>query len=166
MEMNDRKTTLERVRERLSYDPATGELRWRTSHRAGRLAGHTGVDGYVRVRFDYRNHYAHRLIWLLHYGKSPDHGMEIDHINGDRLDNRIANLRLASFTQNHWNSRARRDNTSGYKGTWLHKASGLWVARIKKNKKIHHLGYFKTPEEAHDAYKMAATRLHGEFAKW
>lgn len=93
-------------------------------------------------------------------------GMIADHKNHDTLNNRRYNLRIATTSQNTCNSGKRRNNTSGFKGVMLHPATGKWRARIKKNYKTIDLGCFKTPEEAHEAYKLAAKDLHGEFASW
>lgn len=87
----------------------------------------------------------------------------VDHINGDGLDNRRANLRSATHADNMRNSRRRSDNTSGYKGV---SASGWrWVARVYVDSRRLHLGTFASPEEAARAYDAAALELHGEFAR-
>jgi len=90
-------------------------------------------------------------------------GYVIDHINGSGLDNRRANLRLATVAQNAWNSK-KRNPRSGYKGVWLAKEKGLWRAAIFCNRKRKHLGYFKDKVDAARAYDKAATKLHKEFA--
>jgi len=90
-------------------------------------------------------------------------GYVIDHINGSGLDNRRANLRLATIAQNAWNSK-KRNPRSGYKGVWLAKDKGLWRAAIFCNRKRKHLGYFKDKVDAAKAYDKAATKLHKEFA--
>jgi hypothetical protein len=87
----------------------------------------------------------------------------IDHINGNGLDNRRANLRLATVAQNAWNSK-RRSPRSGYKGVWLDKDKRLWRAAIVCNRKRIHLGYFKTKTAAAQAYDAAAKKFHGQFA--
>lgn len=96
-----------------------------------------------------------------YYGEWP--AKSIDHINGVPDDNRIANLRLASYSQNGANSRQRRKNPRRLKGVVYHKTSGLWRAEITKDYKRTSLGYFRTEQEAHDAYVRAAKLLHGEF---
>jgi len=158
----------ERLRELLRYDAETGTLWWIArigSVVPGQQAGKAGNRGYVKLKIDRVYCVAHRVAWVLHHGHPIPRGMQIDHINGDRGDNRIANLRLATGSQNKWNAPAHKTNRSGFKGVTLHKASGLWVATIKANTTRHHLGYFRTPEQAHAAYKAAADRLHGEFAR-
>lgn len=120
--------------------------------------------------------YAARTLWLeggkkrtllMHraiLGLPPEDHRQCDHRNGNRLDNRRANLRPATLIQNHANAPMRRTNTSGYKGVRLHKFSGLWHARITLNYREISLGYFKTPEAADAAYRATAKRIHGEFA--
>ena len=96
---------------------------------------------------------------------APD-GMEVDHINGDCLDNRKANLRVCSHAENQRNSRVRKDNTSGYKGVCFNKKSKRWKAQIRigGGERLH-LGYFPTAEEASFAYNEAAKKHHGDFTK-
>lgn len=89
----------------------------------------------------------------------------IDHIDGNALDNRRDNLRLADHRQNGWNSAIKGNNTSGFKGVNLHRASGLWRARIRVGGEHMNLGYFKHPEQAAEAYRVAAQEHHGEFAR-
>jgi hypothetical protein len=88
----------------------------------------------------------------------------VDHINGNSFDNRRCNLRVCEPLENWWNAQRRSDNTSGYKGVSWSKSNGKWAARIKRNRKRIHLGYFVKAEEAYAAYCEAAQRLHGEFA--
>lgn len=95
----------------------------------------------------------------------PVDGMEIDHINGNGLDNRRPNLRLATSSQQNMNTRLRGNNRSGYRGVSYHTSVGYWRAVIWANGKEFFLGYYKTPEEAHVAYCGAAERLHGEFRR-
>jgi hypothetical protein len=101
----------------------------------------------------------HRLILC---AKSNLH---VDHIDGNGLNNRKENLRMATRSQNQYNSRRRVDNPSGYKGVRSYKDTGKWQARITANKKQYHLGYFDTAEEAHKAYCEASKKLHGEFSR-
>lgn len=92
-------------------------------------------------------------------------GLDTDHENGDGLDNRRANLRPATKSQNQANVGRRRHNTSGYKGVVWHARAGKWAAYVRHNDRPNYLGLFVTPEEAHAAYCEAAKRLHGEFAR-
>ncbi len=101
----------------------------------------------------------HRII-----AKTPDH-LYTDHINGNGLDNRKANLRFATNAENLRNQGARVNNKSGYKGVYWGKQSKRWEAKIAAFGKIYFLGRFDTPQEAHIHYCKAAKRLHGAFAK-
>ena len=89
----------------------------------------------------------------------------VDHINGDGLDNRRENLRLATKSQNAMNARKRSDNSSGYKGVTYHKQKNRWTAEIRVNKERIYLGCFTTPEDAYSAYCEAAKKHFGEFAR-
>lgn len=91
-------------------------------------------------------------------------GMSVDHINHDTLDNRKANLRLATTAQNNKNAPKRKDNKSGYKGVSWRRDKEKYQAKIKNDNVQHYLGYFDTPEEAALAYNKAAVQMHGEFA--
>lgn len=102
--------------------------------------------------------YMHRLI------AAPSGGEHVDHINGDKLDNRRANLRLCSPSENLCNKGPQCNNRSGFKGVSLHAASGRWSAQITRHGIHHYLGLFETPEVAAEEYNAAAIRLHGQFA--
>lgn len=104
----------------------------------------------------------HRLI-LKHHGFEMD-GLETDHRNRDRLDNRSKNLRPATTGQNQRNSKVRHANTSGYMGVNWYKNRGQWRAYIRYRRTQKHLGYFDNPKDAARAYDCAARELHGEFA--
>lgn len=89
-----------------------------------------------------------------------------DHVDTNSLNNRRSNLRLATYSENSWNSSKRSDNHSGFKGVYWKKGHRKWVATIMVHGKRKHLGYFDNPEEAHAAYCAAANELHGEFARF
>jgi hypothetical protein len=137
------------------YDPETGKL-WRE-------AGGPDGRGYVHVQFQGKRHLAHRVAWFLYYGNWPD--QMIDHINGNRSDNRIKNLRLASSSQNQLNRGKSTNNTTGHKGVSYHAKRRHWQAMISINGRNKFLGNFATAEEAADAYNKAALKHHGEFAR-
>jgi hypothetical protein len=145
----------------LTYDPDTGEFRWKVqrSNRApiGSIAGCSDKYGYIVVRVDGTLYKAHRLAWLYMYGEWPDG--QIDHINGIRTDNRIGNLRVLPQRHNAENRRwPSKNNKSGFLG--VRTMSHGYVAVITINGKGHNLGYFKKPEEAHQAYLKAKRELH------
>jgi hypothetical protein len=159
--------TAARVREIFDYDPISGELIWKVAtsskNPVGSIAGTIAGTGYRLVTVDSARFLAHRIVWLWNYGVMPPG--DIDHINRDKSDNRIENLRIATRPQNNSNSKRRRDNSSGYTGVTWHAQSGKWRALIHVNKKQKHLGLFSTPEEAYAAYCVAAKAVFGEFAK-
>lgn len=92
-------------------------------------------------------------------------GSQVDHKNGNRLDNRRLNLRLCQQLQNSWNSKKKSNNKSGFKGVYYEKARGKFRAKIRAGLRRIELGRFNTSEEAHQAYCVAAKKYHGEFAK-
>ena len=130
---------------------------------AGMAAGCVHPHGYLRISIDYRLYNAQRIAWLFINGKWPS--KNIDHIDGNRSNNKASNLRECNHVQNAANRKISISNTSGFKGVSQIKSTGKWAAFIKINGKSKNLGTFKTPEEAHEAYKSAADRLHGVFAK-
>lgn len=149
----------------LIFDPETGFFSRKDT---GKRTGIRGVK-YRKITlrsriFGNRTFTIHRLAWRAVHGPIPP-GLEIDHINGNSLDCRIVNLRLATTSQNHQNCRRPKSNTSGFKGvSWLESAK-KWRATICHQSKQHDLGLFDTPEKAHQAYVEAGKRLHGEFAR-
>ena len=150
----------QRLRELLDYDAETGRFVWRQANKrvkAGTVAGYVGNDGYVRIRASGTRFLAHRLAWFYVHGTWP--AGEIDHINGDRSDNRIANLRDVSRLTNRQNMRrAQADNRSGLLGVSL--TNNRCKASIRSGGKNHHLGYFASPEAAHAAYVAAKRQTH------
>lgn len=152
------KTNYARVNELLSYNSRTGILKWKIArsrwHVPGSVAGHLTYWGYSTIMVDGKSYYAHRLAWLLHTGKWPKN--QIDHINRVRDDNRIENLREATKSQNQINSGMYRNNKSGYRGVHFSKAANKWVAEIKRDGVIRHLGVFVTAKEASNKFMEAA----------
>lgn len=102
------------------------------------------------------------MAWLWTYGFLPEG--EIDHINGDKQDNRVSNLRLASRCENQMNVPITAANTSGIKGVCYNKLAKKWQAYIQANNQRHYLGVFSSKEKAAEAYRIAEENLHGEFA--
>lgn len=127
----------------------------------GQEIGSVGVRGYRRVSIDYTRFFLHRLIFLWHHGYMSN---EIDHINGDKTDNRIENLRSCTRSQNSCNKKIRRDNNTGVKGISWHKRSQKFIARVCYNGKRTHIGYFDDIEEARKSVQKCRDELHGIFA--
>lgn len=153
--------TAERLRELFYYEKETG-LFFRkvaiSNVKAGKLTGSKNTAGHMGFRVDKKMCLAHRLAWLYTYGKWPDG--QIDHINGQRSDNRIANLRDVSASINAQNTRLpRSDNKTGFLGVSWKACANKYVAQIQVNSKIKYLGLFADPLEAHKAY-IEAKRLN------
>jgi hypothetical protein len=154
---------IEELHRQLRYDAQTGKIFWRTGtpcYAPGREIGSGTSGGYRQVVINRCVIRAHRVAWALHYGHWPE--LQIDHINRDRTDNRIANLRLATNGQNARNRTAQSNNKCGLKGVSRHK--GRWRATIFANGKQRNIGYFDDPHEAHAAYRAVCDDVAGEFA--
>lgn len=142
-------------------NPMASASRWN-----GRLANKPAfttinTSGYLCGRVLNKTLMAHRVIWAIHNGSFPD--FEIDHINGDKMDNKLSNLRLATLTQNQHNTGLRATNSTGYKGVSFRKNQGRFTSSISVNSKSVHLGSFDTAELASEAYQIAAKRYHKDF---
>jgi len=153
--------TVEYVRHALNYNPDTGEFTRAVSTgpncRVGAVAGSIDRQGYRRISLLGKLRAAHQLAWLTHYGTPP--GADIDHINGNRSDNRIANLRLVDHSTNLENQRsARSDNKLGVLG--VRKRNSRFEARIWVKGKAQFIGTFDTCSAAEEAYKAEKRRLH------
>lgn len=160
--------TAEYVREILDYDPETGvfirKVRTaqcnRVGDRADKLVTNPLCYGYRDITIKGKKYRAHRIAWLHHYGEWPK--LEVDHINGEPGDNRIANLRDVSPRVNKENiHKARKHGVSGYLGVQWNGQTSSWVAKIVVNGKKKHLGTFADPAEAHQEY-LQAKRLYHE----
>lgn len=149
-----------------AYDEQTGLFRRKVKRGAGargKVAGCVNGDGYRVIGVDRVVYQAHHLVFVYVYGRWPV-GI-VDHANCDRLDNRLANLREATRGENLRNQGPHKDNRSGLKGVSFNARDNRWSARIMVDRKSISLGSFKTPEEASDAYRKAAEKYHGEFAR-
>ena len=152
---------LETIKSLLDYDPDTGIFRWKvtgTGRKVSKIAGCNG-QGYVSIRINYELLYAHRLAWYITYGYLPK---ELDHINRNKSDNRICNLRECNRSQNLANKLPYENRK--YKGVYFDKRRGKYQSQIKHNNKQYYLGTFKTSEAAARAYNAKALELYGEFA--
>lgn len=106
----------------------------------------------------------HRVIMERMIGRGLKVGEQVDHKDCDSMNNRRDNLRIATNLENARNASLRKDNVSGFKG--VTKQDNKWMARIRVNRKSIYLGYFSTPQEAHEAYCNAATFYFGDFARF
>lgn len=169
------------LRKILRYDPYSGHLYWlprpdsmfSTTKAANiwnkRYANKEALSALDKDGYKYgcvfgRKYRSHRIIWMIMTGSTPKE--QIDHINCIKIDNRWSNLREATCSENMRNKRIQPRNTSGYKGAYLHKASGKWISRITINKNVIYLGQYDCPIDAHNAYIEAAKIHHKEYARF
>jgi hypothetical protein len=165
------KLTQKELKEKYSYNSLTGEFTRLTSNnqvKVGAVANSKHHSGYIHIRFGKSKYQAHRLAWLYVYGEFPN-GM-LDHINGKRDDNRIANLRIASKSQNGINRNKSKSNTTGYRNVYFqeydvdgYKISKPYTTSCTLNGSYHFLGSYTTAEEASEVFEEFAKILHGEF---
>lgn len=171
--------TPEQLRELLRYEPNTGKLFWKERPLSMFSTGrHCNVwnaryrdkeaftatdEGYKQGTIFYKRYKAHRVAWAIHYGEWPNG--QIDHVNRNRSDNRIVNMRIATNAQNQWNVAVRKESAIGFKGVVKSRGGNGWYARISVNGVRKNLGYFFDPEDAHAAYCKAAKKYHGEFSR-
>jgi hypothetical protein len=156
--------TQERLLELFKYNPNDGSFERikTTAPKAIKgmvIFGSKNSSGYLLVSVDSKTFVAQRLAWIISNGDIQS-GLQIDHINRDRSDNRLCNLRLVTHMENGHNQKLRATNTSGYAGVYLHPQSKKWVASIMVNYKRINLGGFDTPEEASVAYVTAKEIYH------
>lgn len=155
------KHTFDEIAQVLRYDCETGNLYWITrpcrNVFPGDVAGAKTSTGYIQVSISKKLYKAHQIAWLLHYGSWPK--SNIDHINGDRMDNRISNLRDVDHFTNMQNQRnGAINNKSGFLG--VSPCNGRWKAEIFVGGKKKYLGTFDTPEIAHSAYVQEKRSSH------
>lgn len=159
--MATEKITRERLSATLSYDPDTGAFVRKVTcanNRAGTVAGGVNLKGYISIAIGRQRYLAHRLAWLYVHGKWPEG--QIDHINLDRTDNRIQNLRDVSHATNQQNqARPHSHNKLGVMGV-RRTATGAYAARITVNGKERYIGTYETPEAASAAYLKVKRELH------
>jgi hypothetical protein len=162
--------SVEQLRQWLEYDAETGAIVWRVK-RCGRAQTENAVRtpdryGYLNITVDRRPYRLHTVAWALHHGEWPPVGMEIDHINLCKTDNRICNLRLATKAQQRGNSAKLPNRSSKYKGVSWEKSRSVWHAAIEIAGRRRFLGRFKDENEAHVAYCRAADEIFREFARY
>ena len=158
--------SIEELRELFRLDEKTGRIYWlKTLSRKGASGREAGYfekgKGYRRVGIGNRNFRTHRIVFALYYGYWSEN--EIDHIDGNRGNNRPTNLREADRCQNLWNQKKRKSNTSGHKG--VHRYGNKWYAQLDVRKKIYRFGPFLDIRDAIAARETAAKVHHREFAR-
>jgi hypothetical protein len=164
--------TAEYVRSILDYNPETGVFTWRwrsdaqtrwNTHYAEQVAGSKNSNGYIIIHIGDRRYRAHRLAWLIATNAWPKN--LIDHIDMDRSNNRLSNLREATHSQNKANRCKPSHNKSGYKGVSWSRTTNKWLAQIVVDGRPIPLGRFDDVEEAAMAYAKAAREIYGEFSR-
>jgi HNH endonuclease/AP2 domain len=158
--------TPEEIRSYMEYDKSSGVVRWKVRRHGrggvinpGDAVGSVNAAGYLETRVNGYRDYVHRIAWALHYGAWPT--QNIDHIDGDKRNNRISNLRDCSQRVNVENQRiVSRNNTSGFTGVVWRADKKRWSALIQVDGKRKRLGGFDTPEQAHAAYLSAKRIMH------
>lgn len=147
------------------FEYRNGELYHRKAigpKKAGAKAGSRKADGVSHVRVEGSMQLVHRMVFLMHHGYLPE---MVDHINRDRSDNRIENLRAATHAQNAYNSIARVDSTSKIKNVTYNSRINKWQVRVAANKQRFYAGCFDTLEKAEKMAIELRNKLHGEFAR-
>lgn len=161
MRKNPPEITAERLREVLSYDPDTGVFIWKISTsqlRAGAIAACKTSKGYIRIKIDRQTYAAHRLAWFYVHGEWPKN--QLDHRNGIRDANWIANLREATNAENAQNRARRRDNKSGHPGIAWSTRERRWKVSIKAHGQARCVGSFEDLDKAVECRKAAKASLH------
>jgi hypothetical protein len=148
------------------FDYQDGQLFWKQKPNrkivVGSKAGRPKSNGYEVITINGSVYLSHRLVFLWHHGYLPDY---IDHIDGDKLNNRIDNLRECSLSQNQCNKKIGTNNTSGYKGVYFSNQNGKWQVGIQYKKRKYHGGLFDDVHEAGRAAEKLRNSLHKEFAR-
>lgn len=159
--------TQEELKTLLQYNPTTGDFTWLekaskySNIKVGEIADKLHAN-YKDISINNKRYKSHRLVWLYFYGNFPS--VMIDHIDCDRLNNKIENLRLATSSNNNWNRTLNSNTKTGVKGVRIHK-NGNYEGRIMCNKISYYLGVFETLEEAEEAVTVKRAELHGEYAR-
>lgn len=149
------------LRSLFDYVESTGQLTWKLRRgsraAAGNIAGTLKPNGYIAIHLNGQNFYAHRLIWMWAYGVWPD---TVDHINHDKQDNRLSNLRSITISENGHNQKLGNRNRSGFIGVSWNAARNNWFSHICVAKQRRYLGSFPTAQDASAAYQAAKLIYH------
>jgi HNH endonuclease/AP2 domain len=164
--MSANKINIDVMREHLALNEKTGVLTWKIPPKnnqvsAGDSVGGVSEQGYIRFSLGGVKYMAHRVVYAMLTGLQPE---EVDHIDGDRQNNKIDNLRAATKSTNQRNVKRKINNTSGFTGVYWHKQRQRWVATIRANNRAIHLCETKCKNEAVSARLNAQIALHGDFA--
>lgn len=168
----DKQLSPEEIRGLFDLNVETGELTWKATTSRGqhtqRAAGSSHRLGYRQVKTGKKSYLVHRVVWAIVYGEWPS--KPVDHIDGNKANNAVANLRLVTAGQNMQNRAVKGVKTvSGLAGAsyvpGTIRRRECWEARIKVNGVSKHLGRFKSPEDAHYAYITAKTQVHPYFSR-
>lgn len=152
----------EKAKRLFRYDSETGDVIRLTGKLRG-LPVRRKMGRYLGIKLEKRMYVAHRVIWLLVHGEWPVH--QIDHKDGNGMNNVLSNLRVATPQQNMMNMRICKRNSTGIKGVFMVRGAKKFSAAIHHNYGRKHLGTFDTKEQAGEAYEKAAIELFGEFAR-
>lgn len=163
--MTEQILTQEKLKTLLSYDPDTGVFTWQSKPsrgiKVGSQAGTPTSEGYLALQINKKKIYAHRAVWLYVHGVWPK--KEIDHINRNRSDNRLVNLRAATRLNNSHNTGKHVTNTSGHKGVTFHSRNKKWQVQMSANNKTFYVGQFDCLADAVHARAIADLFLHKDF---
>lgn len=143
---------MDNIKTKLNYDVDTGVF---TYVKNGKIPKNLDRDGYLVIVYNKKRYFAHRLAWYFCHGIFPE--LMIDHINGIKTDNRLCNLRVVTNRENQSNTH--RHRSGNLVGATFRKSKNKWVSRIQIDKKLIHLGYFDTEQDAHDRYMKALEEL-------
>jgi len=165
---NDPMITQSELQGIATYDVDAGVLRWAVSRgkmRPGDRIGALDREGYRRVRIDNKQYLEHRLVWLWHHGEFP---RILDHIDRNRDNNRIENLRLCNESQNAANAGKQSHNTSGYRGVYYERERDKWTVEIRVvvdgHRTRYRVGRYDTPDEAAIHYNLHLRRHFNDYA--
>lgn len=159
-----RDLTVDLLNELFTYDKETGKLYWKVARQrinVGDEAGGLDKEGYSVLRVNHKRYRTHRVVFLMHRGYLP---AVLDHIDGDRANNRLDNLRPASLNQNQYNRKLNKNNKTGFKGVSYNAKQKMFFAVINHQRQRIFLGGYSTPEEADVVVRAAREELHGNFA--